>query len=541
MNLRYLYNRLFSVTAWGCALLLIAVLAIVILPIFYHGSGAVFFKGTSEFREMQFELFGRGDEFAVAEEVKQVEAVRNELRDIIHEFRNGLDRDKMVQDIRSQYRDYGDSLKLQGVERDVYTQNRKIAKGLRNLLCDALESNDKDLVNSKLEEVLVAKDMAIFKNTDISNYFETAQQYKNAIKTLDLDKQAEINASLSVVEEKVNVLFGPTPDEPTPAMAKDRYGMTRWDMVQKQLDQIINEYRWVEDSNSSSGALVQIAVPRKETFAGTPMETFFTRLENEIESMFHPHWTFYWQYYIDDSHSSHFFGGIGPEILGTLLLTFLSMAFVIPFGIITAAWLVECAKDNLVTTIIRMSINSLAGVPSVVFGIFGMSFFVLIILPMFDQEPVRCILAGSLTLALLTLPVMIRASEEAIRSVPGTYKEASLGLGAGRTRTFIFITLPAALPGILTGIILSLSRVAGETAPIIFTATVALGPIPKSMFDTTRTLSFGSYDMAVGDRIAMMVPHNQFGMVATLILLILLLNTVAIILRARIFKRLKGH
>ena len=153
----------------------------------------------------------------------------------------------------------------------------------------------------------------------------------------------------------------------------------------------------------------------------------------------------------------------------------------------------------------------------------------------------KCILAASLTLAILTLPVMIRASDEAIRTVPQTYKEASLALGASGFRTFVTVTLPAALPGILTGVILSLSRIAGETAPILFTGAVAMGPMPKSFFDPTRTLSYGSYDMTVGDRISMMVPHNQYGMVVTLVILVLCLNALAIGLRSRVFKRLKGH
>jgi phosphate transport system permease protein len=217
------------------------------------------------------------------------------------------------------------------------------------------------------------------------------------------------------------------------------------------------------------------------------------------------------------------------------------MLFVVPFGVISAAYLVECASDNLVIRIIRMSINTLAGVPSIVFGLFGLAFFVLFFLPLFGAPSKGCILAASMTLAVLTLPVMIRASEEAIRGVPQTYKEASLALGASRFRTFVKVTLPAALPGILTGVILSLSRVAGETAPVLFTGAVALGPMPKSIFDPTRTLSYGSYDMAVGDKLAAMVPHNQFGMVVTLVLLILCLNAVAIVLRSRVFKKLAGH
>ena len=210
-------------------------------------------------------------------------------------------------------------------------------------------------------------------------------------------------------------------------------------------------------------------------------------------------------------------------------------------NVVVVAYLVECASENWMIRIIRMCINTLAGVPSIVFGLFGMAFFVLWLFPLLGFESKPCILAASMTLAVLTLPVMIRASEEAIRTVPQSYKEGSLALGASRFRTFVAVTLPAALPGILTGVILSLSRIAGETAPILFTGAVALGPVPKSIFEPTRTLSYGSWDMAVGDRLAMMVPHNQYGMVVTLIALILLLNGMAIVLRSHVFKKLKGQ
>ena len=256
----------------------------------------------------------------------------------------------------------------------------------------------------------------------------------------------------------------------------------------------------------------------------------------------HPRFTCYWQYFFDDDHyTGHYFGGVGPEILGTLVITLLAMLFVVPLGVISAAYLVECAPDNNIIRIIRMCINTLAGVPSIVFGLFGMAFFILYLFPALGWGSKPCMLAASLTLAVLTLPVMIRASEEAIRTVPRSYKEGSLALGSSRFRTFMTVTLPAALPGILTGVILSLSRVAGETAPILFTGAVWTGPIPKSVFDPTRTLSYGSYCIAVGDRVGMMVPHNQYGMVVTLVLLILCLNGVAIVLRSRVFKKLKGH
>ena len=253
-----------------------------------------------------------------------------------------------------------------------------------------------------------------------------------------------------------------------------------------------------------------------------------------------PRSTFYWQYFIDDSTPGHYFGGVGPEVLGTLLLTILSMCFAVPLGVISAAYLVEYAGDNWVIKVIRVCINTLAGVPSIVYGLFGLAFFV-----EYVTGGQRCIMSASMTLALLVLPVIIRASEEAIRSVPRTYREAAMGLGAGKFRTFATVTLPAAGPGILTGIILSLSRAAGETAPILFAGAVALGPIPdftgKWWFQPTRALSYGCHDITVGDKLAMMVPHNQFGMVMTLILLVLCLNVIAIVIRSKMSKKLRGY
>jgi phosphate transport system permease protein len=190
-------------------------------------------------------------------------------------------------------------------------------------------------------------------------------------------------------------------------------------------------------------------------------------------------------------------------------------------------------------------------VPSVVFGLFGLALFVLVLL-----DGRQCVLAASLTLAVLILPVIIRASEEAIRSVPPAYKEAALALGASRLRCFLTVQLPAAMPGILTGLILSMSRAAGETAPILFTGAVAVGSALKVfrgdwvanplatadwLFQSTRALSYGGYDLAVNDKVAAMVPHQQYGMVTTLVALVLLLNVAAILLRWRISRKLRGQ
>ena len=157
-------------------------------------------------------------------------------------------------------------------------------------------------------------------------------------------------------------------------------------------------------------------------------------------------------------------------------------------------------------------------------------------------------LAGSLTLALLILPVVIRASEEAIRAVPRTYKEAALSLGAGKWRTICTVILPAALPGILTGIVISMGRAAGETAPIIFTAAVSVGEplsLLKAKFwevlsQPTPALPWNIYNLCTEHEAVDEIRHVQYGMVLTLVVLVLALNTVAIIMRARISKKLRG-
>ena len=124
--------------------------------------------------------------------------------------------------------------------------------------------------------------------------------------------------------------------------------------------------------------------------------------DGQIDEMLRPRFTAYWQFFVDDNVDSHYFGGVGPEIIGTLLITVVGMLFVIPLGVISAAYLVECASEGWVIRIIRMSINTLAGVPSIVFGLFGLAFFVLFLFPLLNFEPKPCILAASLTLAVLT-------------------------------------------------------------------------------------------------------------------------------------------
>jgi phosphate transport system permease protein len=225
-------------------------------------------------------------------------------------------------------------------------------------------------------------------------------------------------------------------------------------------------------------------------------------------------------------------GGILPCIIGTLCLSLGAILVSLPIGVASAIYLNEYARPGRLVRIIRLGINNLAGVPSVVFGLFGLAFFVVY------MKMGVSIIAGSLTLGAMTLPVIIGASEEALRAVPDTYREASLGLGASKWQTIYRVVLPTALPGILTGAILGLGRAAGETAPIMFTAAVFFTPyLPSSIFDEVMALPYHIYVLATAGTEIEATRHLQYGTALVLISLVLGLNLIAIFYRARLQKR----
>jgi phosphate transport system permease protein len=221
-------------------------------------------------------------------------------------------------------------------------------------------------------------------------------------------------------------------------------------------------------------------------------------------------------------------GGIFPVIIGTIFLTLLCMIVVIPIGVTTAIFLAEYAKPGMLLNIVRMSIYTLAGVPSVVFGLFGLAVFVVVL--NFGMS----LLAGSLTLAVMILPYIISTSEEAIKAVPYSFKEASLACGATKWQTIRKVILPTAMPGILTGSILGTAKVSGETAPIMFTAAAFFTPgIPRSLFEPVMALPYHIYVLATAGTFIEETRPIQYGTALTLIVLVLGMNLLGIILRAR--------
>ena len=223
-------------------------------------------------------------------------------------------------------------------------------------------------------------------------------------------------------------------------------------------------------------------------------------------------------------------GGIFPAIIGTIVLIIGTMLFSLPLGILSAIYLVEYAKDNLFTRLIKLSVVNLSGIPSIVYGLFGFTLFVVFL--KFGTS----ILAGSLTLAIMSLPVIITATKEALESVPFTYREISLSLGATKWQTIRYCVLPYSIPGILTGTVLSLSRAAGETAPILFTvAAFYLPRLPHSIFDQVMALPYHLY--VISTQVPNMPAKLSFATGLVLIGLVFLMNLVSIILRAHYRKK----
>jgi len=219
-------------------------------------------------------------------------------------------------------------------------------------------------------------------------------------------------------------------------------------------------------------------------------------------------------------------GGILPAIVGTVYLTLGTAIFSVPLGIAAAIYIAEYAPDNNWTRLIRIAIVNLAGIPSVVYGLFGFGLFVIFL--RFGTS----ILAASLTLSIMTLPIIISTTEEALRSVPQSFRVVSISLGGSRWQTVWRIALPNALPGIMTGIILGLERAAGETAPILFTGAAFFLPrLPQSPMDATMVLPYHLF--VISTQVPGMPIQVQYGTVLVLLVFVLGMNLIATVIRSR--------
>lgn len=223
-------------------------------------------------------------------------------------------------------------------------------------------------------------------------------------------------------------------------------------------------------------------------------------------------------------------GGIFPAIVGTLLLTLGTICVAVPFGVFTGIYLVEYAKDNLLTRIINLTIVNLAGIPSIIYGLFGMALFVI-----YFKLGVS-ILSGSLTLGIMCLPVIITSTREALLAVPNSLREGSLALGATKWETIWKVVVPTGLPGIITGIILSISRAAGETAPVMFTAVAFYLPfLPESVKDQVMALPYHLY--VISTQVPNMPKSNMDGTLFVLVAITVGFNLLGAFIRSRFLRK----
>lgn len=222
-------------------------------------------------------------------------------------------------------------------------------------------------------------------------------------------------------------------------------------------------------------------------------------------------------------------GGIFPAIVGTIFLTLGTMLVSVPFGVFTGIYLVEYSKDNILTRLVNLTIINLAGIPSIIYGLFGMALFVI-----YFKFGVS-ILSGSLTLGIMCLPVIITATREALLAIPNSLREASLALGATKWETISKVVVPAALPGISTGVILSISRAAGETAPILFTAAAFYLPfLPRSIFDQVMALPYHLY--VISTQVPNMPQNNMHGTLFILVFITVGFNLIGAYIRSKFEK-----
>jgi phosphate transport system permease protein len=333
----------------------------------------------------------------------------------------------------------------------------------------------------------------------------------------------------------------------------------RLDRARAEYDRITGEIGEIKSADAKERAtLIEVGGERKDI----PISAIVRLLApNDLSVMgklavYAERW---WEFLSEEPREANTEGGVLPAIFGTVAMTLILAAIVAPFGVITALYLREYARQGRIVSIVRISVNNLAGVPSIVYGVFGLGFFAYLIGGGIDALffPERLpnptfgtggILWASLTLALLTVPVVIVATEEALAAVPRSMREGSLACGASKWQTIRRVVLPRALPGIMTGLILAMARGAGEVAPLMLVGVVKLAPdLPIDgifpYFHPERSfmhLGFHIYDVGFQSRNSEAGKPMVFVTVLLLIALVATLNAVAIVVRSRLRRRFAG-
>ena len=563
---RKILDKSFTYVAYAS----LAVIALAILtflaPIVYRGVGAVIFNATVEHEKFLIENLGRSPTKSDEERIKLSNEARAPLYEMMGKYESPSDTsfdakintafDAAFESMKKHSQELLSSLELKGAER-----GKRIAQISEKIWADYIGEVDKASSDAKKDGTSFAL-IKVLKGQDerLADAVRREVAYLNSIKKLNFMQKSMIrrnasagikkhidavvseldeqNAAYKTFKEGIVKLLGQPDIKSKDAvnLLRQKYGQTRMDMARSALEDSVLTIS--VKAKDSGGAEYIKRVKTAEFFKGTKVGEMAEYIEENFDAMLQPHMTAYWGFFFDEPFDSNIFGGIWPMILGTFYLTLGSMIIAAPLGIAASIYFSEYSKGGKSVELLRICVGTLAGVPSIVFGLFGLAFLINTV----KISEGKSVLAGCVTLALLILPTIIRSCEESLKAVPNSYREAALSLGANKWKAIRTVILPAALPSMLTGIIISMGRAAGETAPIIFTAATSTGAalaISEIFTQPTPALPWNIYNICSEHEMAERVSHVQYGMVLTLIGIVLLLNAIAIVIRARLQNRAK--
>lgn len=563
---RKILDKSFTYVAYAS----LAVIALAILtflaPIVYRGVGAVIFNATVEHEKFLIENLGRSPTKSDEERIKLSNEARAPLYEMMGKYESPSDTsfdakintafDAAFESMKKHSQELLSSLELKGAER-----GKRIAQISEKIWSDYIGEIDKASSDAKKDGTSFAL-IKVLKGQDerLADAVRREVAYLNSIKKLNFMQKSlirrnasagikkhidavvseldEQNAAYKTFKEGIVKLLGQPDIKSKDAvnLLRQKYGQTRMDMARSALEDSVLTIS--VKAKDSGGAEYIKRVKTAEFFKGTKVGEMAEYIEENFDAMLQPHMTAYWGFFFDEPFDSNIFGGIWPMILGTFYLTLGSMIIAAPLGIAASIYFSEYSKGGKSVEFLRICVGTLAGVPSIVFGLFGLAFLINTV----KISEGKSVLAGCVTLALLILPTIIRSCEESLKAVPNSYREAALSLGANKWKAIRTVILPAALPSMLTGIIISMGRAAGETAPIIFTAATSTGAalaISEIFTQPTPALPWNIYNICSEHEMAERVSHVQYGMVLTLIGIVLLLNAIAIVIRARLQNRAK--
>ncbi len=563
---RKILDKSFTYVAYAS----LAVIALAILtflaPIVYRGVGAVIFNATVEHEKFLIENLGRSPTKSDEERIKLSNEARAPLYEMMGKYESPSDTafdakintafDAAFESMKKHSQELLSSLELKGAER-----GKRIAQISEKIWAEYIGEIDKASSDAKKDGTSFAL-IKVLKGQDerLADAVRREVAYLNSIKKLNFMQKSlirrnasagikkhidavvseldEQNAAYKTFKEGIVKLLGQPDIKSKDAvnLLRQKYGQTRMDMARSALEDSVLTIS--VKAKDSGGAEYIKRVKTAEFFKGTKVGEMAEYIEENFDAMLQPHMTAYWGFFFDEPFDSNIFGGIWPMILGTFYLTLGSMIIAAPLGIAASIYFSEYSKGGKSVELLRICVGTLAGVPSIVFGLFGLAFLINTV----KISEGKSVLAGCITLALLILPTIIRSCEESLKAVPNSYREAALSLGANKWKAIRTVILPAALPSMLTGIIISMGRAAGETAPIIFTAATSTGAalaISEIFTQPTPALPWNIYNICSEHEMAERVSHVQYGMVLTLIGIVLLLNAIAIVIRARLQNRAK--